>query len=246
MKQKFSGVQLGDNVVGIDQFEQIFDNLSDIYVWIKDAEGRFVLANQLFIEKCGQMDESSVVGKTDFDFFPRDRASHYVQDDLMVLKTGKPIIDRVELAPESEISLNHFVTSKFPLRDSEGRIIGTMGIARDLEKSRDRINPFNEMSSVIKYIHTRYAEQITVEKLAKIASMSVSLFERRFRQVFQVTPRQYIIDIRLTSACKKIINSRENLSYIAHECGFFDHSHFTRSFYKKFGLTPKEYRQLHR
>ncbi len=246
MKQKAYSVKLGDNIVGIDQFEKIFDNLSDIYVWIKDIDGRFVMANQLFIEKCGQIDENSVVGKTDFDFFPRDRASHYVQDDRVVLQTGKPILDRVELAPESEISLNHFVTSKFPLLDIDGNSIGTMGIARDLEKSRNRINPFNEMASVIKYIHTRYSEQIKVEKLAKIASMSVSLFERRFRDLFQISPRQYIIDIRLTSACKKIINSRENLSYIAQECGFYDHSHFTRSFHNKFGITPKEYRDIHR
>jgi AraC-like DNA-binding protein len=233
-------------ISGVEQFEQVFNNLEDIYFWVKNKEGQFVFANQIFIEKCGALNESDILGKTDMDFFPKDRAARYMDDDHRVIESGQAILDRVELAPEGEQSLNHFITSKFPLRNRAGEVIGTIGVARDLMRSKDRVNPFIELSGVIEYIHKNYTEQIAIGELARISGMSISLFERRFKEIFQITPRQYVIDIRLGIACKMMINSRLNIAQIAYECGFYDHSHFTRQFRKKFGISPKDYRRLHR
>jgi len=229
----------------LQQIEQLFEFLPDVFFFVKNQSGEFVMANQVFIEKCGEVDVEAIVGKNDYDFFPKDRADLYVLDDKQVMKTGKPIVNRVELAPERDIILNFFVTSKIPLRNNKGEIIGLAGIARDLGKTKQNLKPFAEMAEVVDYIHQNCTERIEIPKLAKIAAMSMSQFERRFKELFNLTPQQYTIEIRLHKACEKIIATDQTFSQIAHDCGFYDHSHFTRQFVKQFGITPKEYRHRH-
>jgi diguanylate cyclase (GGDEF)-like protein/PAS domain S-box-containing protein len=75
------------------------------------------------------------IGKTDFDFFPKEKSIEYSKDENLVMKNGKPIIDKMEKVIESGKEF-WFSTSKIPWYDRNGNIIGTMGISRDVTKRK--------------------------------------------------------------------------------------------------------------
>ncbi|MEO0796722.1 MAG: AraC family transcriptional regulator [Verrucomicrobiota bacterium] len=223
----------------------LFSALKDVYLFIKDRDGCFIGANALQLEKLGLKSENELIGKTDFDFFPSYMIAHYAQDDAKVMRDGEPILQRVELVANPDGSVSWHVTSKFPLRDRSGDCIGIIGCMRDFVRSDSAWQPYRSMNDVVGYINEHYADSIEIADLAKIAGLSVSQFERRFKSVFQKTPTRFLIQYRLTCASRLLINTNDTLSSIAHEVGFYDHSHFSREFQKLFGTPPGVYRREH-
>ena len=102
-------------------------------VFFKDLEGRFLVVSAGWLEAEGQgrsLDE--IIGKTDFDVFSEPHAAAAFADEQRIIRTGKPMIDKVEREtfhhrPDAWVS-----TTKQPLLDERGEIIGTFGIARDV------------------------------------------------------------------------------------------------------------------
>lgn len=224
----------------------LFSALGDVYFFMKDRDGRFIGGNDLQLEKLGLKSEQELIGKTDSDFFPSYMIAHYAEDDANVIDTGEPILRRVELVANPDGSVSWHVTSKFPLYDQDGRCIGIIGCMRDFDRSDNAWQPYRRMNATVDYISQHYAEPIEVGELAKVASLSLSQFERRFRNVFQQTPARFLIRYRLTRASQILCHSDATLSHIAQEVGFYDHSHFSREFQKLFGIPPGRYRKEHR
>ena len=109
----------------------LIDNLPD-YVFIKDAQSRFLLNNQAHIRALGATRQEEVLGKTDFDCFPAERASQYFADEQALLKSGQTL-NREEIAVDQSTGMTHWVeVTKAPVRDSAGQIVGLVGIARDI------------------------------------------------------------------------------------------------------------------
>jgi PAS domain S-box-containing protein len=109
----------------------LIDYLPDS-IYAKDAEARKILANPANCKRAGCQTEAEVIGKTDFDFFPPDIAAGFFADDQSVLQTGQPIISREEkiVLPNGETRWT--LTTKVPWRDAAGKIIGLVGIGRDI------------------------------------------------------------------------------------------------------------------
>ncbi|QDU40289.1 Signal transduction histidine-protein kinase BarA [Maioricimonas rarisocia] len=118
-----------------DRLRTLIDHLPD-YIFIKDAECRFVTVNKSHIEIFGCASEDEIVGKTDFDFCPPELARIYQEDDLRVLQTGMTLVNREEemVAPSGE--RRWILTTKVPLRDEHDRIMGLVGICRDITKRK--------------------------------------------------------------------------------------------------------------
>lgn len=223
----------------------LFSALNDVYFFMKDRHGHFIGANALQLEKLGLGTEEELIGKSDYDFFPRHMIAHYEKDDAQVMNTGEPILRRVELVTSADGSISWHVTSKYPLYDNSGECVGIIGVMHDLDKSNNAWNPYRRMSAVIDYIGLHFQEPLEMSDLAGVAGLSVSQFERRFRVVFQQTPSRFLIHYRLTHASHMLIDSDETLSTIAQEVGFYDHSHFSREFQKLFDMPPGRYRKEH-
>ena len=226
-----------------EQTQLLFNHLPDVYYFVKDRAGRFVMANDTFIRQCGAGSEAEIIGKTDFDFFPLGRAEVYVQDDTYVMETGESIIDRVELAPDPGNSINWFITCKVPVYSNDGEIIGLAGISRDISRAGLALQPYTEMRVVLEFIRDNYARSIEIKELAALVHLSVSQFERRFRKVFQISPLKHIMNVRIRAASLMLTTTNDTIASIAMDCGFYDHSHFTRNFRKIMGVSPKEYRK---
>ena len=107
---------------------RLIDNLPDA-VYVKDARGRKILANPTDLVHCGGKTEAEVLGKTDFDLYPREVAEIYWADDQQVLR-GKPVIDREEYFLDAAGQKQWVLTTKLPLHDNDGNTTGLVGIGR--------------------------------------------------------------------------------------------------------------------
>ncbi len=223
----------------------LFSALGDVYLFLKDRSGHFIGANEPQLEKLGLASHDELIGKTDFDFFPSYMIAHYAKDDAQVMQTGQPILRRVELVANADGSVSWHVTSKFPLIDRSGQCVGIIGCMRDFDRTDNVLQPYRRMNTVLEHIKSHYSEPLEMVDLAKVANLSISQFERRFRAVFQQTPSRFLIRYRLTRASQILVHSEATLSQIAQEVGFYDHSHFSREFCKLFGQSPGQYRKEH-
>jgi sigma-B regulation protein RsbU (phosphoserine phosphatase) len=100
----------------------------------KDLQGRFTFANQQFCKILGRPLEE-IVGKTDFDFFPRELAEKYQRDDRRVMQTGKPYDTVEEHQPPGRDKI-YVQVVKTPLYEADGAIIGLQGIFWDITQQR--------------------------------------------------------------------------------------------------------------
>jgi two-component system sensor histidine kinase/response regulator len=109
----------------------LMDNLPD-GIYFKDSASRYVRINRALAEACGLNDPADAVGKTDFDFFPEPQARSAYADEQEIIRTGQPIIGKEERAFKSGRPVGWVSTTKMPLRDEEGVIIGTFGVSRHI------------------------------------------------------------------------------------------------------------------
>lgn len=230
---------------GIDglQIVKLFDLMPDVSFFLKDRRGRFVALNRRGCEFCGVRTEREALGKTDRDFFPRRRADEYLRDDRTVMRSGQAIVNRVESGPEAEGSPRLVMTSKIPLRDSRGRIVGLAGFSRLADQVREHSGIIEGFSKVMAYLHGHSQEAIRSRDLSELSGLSVSQFDRTFRKCFGTSPRQYLVRVRVEAACRKLARINQTITSIALETGFHDHAHFTRSFRAVMGLTPSQFRR---
>ncbi len=109
----------------------LIENLPDL-IYAKDKEGRKILANATDVRNAGKQSEAEVLGKTDFDLFPEEIAKGFHEGDQKVIKTGQPVINKEEYFIDSDGNEGWLLTSKIPLKDENGNIIGLLGIGRDI------------------------------------------------------------------------------------------------------------------
>lgn len=227
------------------QLLSLFDLLPDVSFFMKDRKGRFIALNRSGCEYCGVKFSHEAFGKTDRDFFPRARAAEYMADDRSVMKSGRPILNRLEAAPEMEGSPRLVVTNKIPLRDSNGHVIGVAGFSRRVEQVRCAPAAMKKLASAVDHIHRKHAEPITTEELARRAGLSLRQFERTFRKALGTSPRQYILRVRIESACSLLAETDDTIASIAQKCGFYDHAHFTHAFISQINMSPSQFRREH-
>ncbi len=108
----------------------LIDALPDL-VWLKDPEGVYLACNRRFEDFFGAS-EAEIVGKSDHDFVPRDLADAFRARDQAAIALGGPMVNEEEISFASDGHREMLQTVKSPLRDSEGRLVGVLGIARDI------------------------------------------------------------------------------------------------------------------
>jgi PAS domain S-box-containing protein len=105
-------------------------------IYVKDAESRFLLGNPGVARLMGASAPEELVGKRDFDFYPAPLAERYYADERAIITSGQPLINREEPAVDPSGNQHWLLTSKVPLRGSAGRVIGLVGIGRDVTEHK--------------------------------------------------------------------------------------------------------------
>ncbi len=105
-------------------------------IYFKDKESRFLRASDCLIKRFGLKYPHEIIGKTDFHFFGVAHASTAYEDEQDIIRTGEPIIDKEEREVYDDQSVTWASTTKLPLYDAEGDVVGTFGISRDITKKK--------------------------------------------------------------------------------------------------------------
>ena len=147
----------------------LIDNLPD-FIFVKDTESRFVINNVEHLHVLRVSQQSEVVGKTDFDFFPREFAEEYYADEQEVIRSGEALIGREEPVVDQAGNSQWLSTTKVPLRDSSGEIVGLVGMSRDLTERKLAEEEIRHLNDTL--------EKRVVERTAQLAER-----ESRLRQL---------------------------------------------------------------
>ncbi len=109
----------------------LMDSVPDS-IYFKDAQSRFIRNNLAQARRFGLSDTAEVLGKTDFDFFPEEHAREAYADEQAIIQSGEPLVGKEERATGPDGRVRWVSTTKMPLRNQEGCIVGTLGVSRDI------------------------------------------------------------------------------------------------------------------
>jgi PAS domain S-box-containing protein len=116
----------------LELLQTLMDTIPDS-VYFKDGKNKFILVNKAKAHHW-KVEPDEMIGKTDFEFLPHDEAQKAFNDDKHILEKGEPIVDKMEQITGSDGKERLFSVTKVPRRNAEGKIIGTIGISRDVTK----------------------------------------------------------------------------------------------------------------
>lgn len=225
------------------QISALFDCLPDLYFYAKNIHSQFTMANAALCQLFDVENSEDLLGKTDHHFFEKSVADLYICEDQKVF-SGESIVNRQWMVPDQDGQMNWYQSSKLPLRNKNGDIIGLCGLMRDLKKSGKELKPYYDLSEVIEYINKNFHKPIKMKTLADMLDLSVSQLDRKFKDFTGVTPSNYIVKVRLAAVANALRQTKKSISQLAYDNGFYDHSQLSRYFKTHYGMSPSQYRKL--
>jgi len=155
---------------------QTIINIIPDSIYVKDIMGRKTIANPADINFIGAYSNNQeVLGKTDAEIYPTDTANRFIGDDEWVIKNGLPLINKEEYIPRFDGSSRWLLTSKVPLRDLDGKVIGLVGIGRDITDRKNAEEENQRLNSELEQrVLDRTADLQTALKELEAFSYSVS------------------------------------------------------------------------
>ena len=151
-------------------------------IYFKDKDSKFIWNNYMHANQLGVIKPDELVGKSDFDYFPKEFAEKARQVEIEIMKTGKPLINiEEELSFNDDEDVKYYIASKYPLYDRNNEIVGTWGISRDiteikkLELELERSYHKMELLARVDDLSGLYNRRYFYETLEKYAS----LYEKR-------------------------------------------------------------------
>jgi PAS domain S-box-containing protein len=149
------------------------DNVPE-FMYVKDLESRFVIANNAVVQWAGVEKPEDLIGKTDFDFCPRELAAEFFEDEQRVIRTRQPMIDREQTSSiDAMHEVRYSLTTKVPLFDSAGQVTGIAGVGRDITMRRAMEDAARESNRELEEA-TDWANKLALE--AEAANRSKSEF----------------------------------------------------------------------
>lgn len=149
----------------------LIDNVPD-FMYVKDIQGRFMVANVHTARSVGAKSAEDLVGKTDFEFFPPEMARSYHEDEQSLLNSGQPLYNREETSLDETGQKIKILTTKVPLRDGDGKIVGLAGVGRNIT---DRI----QMETALREAEGKFR----------------GIFDNAIMGIFQSTPQGRLLSV---------------------------------------------------
>ena len=143
----------------------LMDTIPD-RIYFKDLESRFVRNNLAQARSLGANTPDDCVGKTDYDYFSAEHADRAFIDEQVIIRTGRPIIGKVEHTTLRDGTRTWVSTTKMPWRDHTGRIIGTFGLTRNITATKEAEEKLVEEHNLLRTIIDHLPSRIFVKDLA--------------------------------------------------------------------------------
>jgi PAS domain S-box-containing protein len=198
----------------------LVDLMPDL-LFVKDREGRMLVSNLAHARLLGLEAAKETVGKSDFDFYPKEAAARYYADEQKMILSGKSLIDHEEPNLDAEGNMTTWsLTTKVPMHDRAGEIIGLAGIARDitdrkqaelglqhlLVSEREQHEHLQNLISQVQEIATRLNDSsVEIRSFAERSAESTEQFATTIKQITEGTAQQ-------TAGVTKAMNTIEQVS----------------------------------
>ena len=226
--------------------EELFEYTPGLLFFVKDRQRRFVYVNQGLSEMFGLGRKAEIIGRYDSEYCDEYVERMFKLDDEKILQEGLTIRNKIELVTTLNGVIKWHITTKTPLWTRDGRVGGLAGVTREFENDQNTLLQHPVLGKVIDHINRHYSRTLSSRELASVAGISISALGRNFKKCFHLTPVQYINRCRVSHACNLLSNTDTPIASIASECGFFDQSHFSRTFQSILHATPGAYRKRYR
>jgi len=222
--------------------ERLFDRSPDVAFFVKDALGRYVAVNDSLVARHGLKSKSQVVGKCPRDICLGDFGRIPTEQDERVLKTGRPLVDHLEMQWHRPNDPVWCLTTKLPIIEPGGSVTGLIGFSRDLRVPVEAHEIPKDFAAALGEFEQSLSAEVTPAWLAYRSKLPPQRLARLIKRLFGLTPSQFITKSRIAAASRMLREQNQSVSDIAHACGFYDHSAFTRAFRSATGMTPSEFR----
>lgn len=237
-----SVTDLGAFTNNIQLIMPLINSMSNITFFIKNTAAEYQLVNDYFLERSGVKNLSEIIGKTSEDVFKCHFGASYKDQDLVVLESKRYILNRLELHNYNNGLMGWCMTTKIPILDVAANAIGIVGISVDLQDDKLVRTELNvRLNKVLDYIGENFGSSISSQHLADIAHLSVSQLNRQFREIFLMTPLQMIQKKRFEHAVH-LLSKDISITEVSLQCGYIDHSAFSRKFKEFTNMTPSEFK----
>jgi hypothetical protein len=185
-------------------FFPLFNHIHDVCFFVKDIEGHILIGDRELLRHFGFNTEDQISGKTDFELHPYNMAVKYREDDLAVIRSGKPMLRIVELFINHMGLPDWYVTDKLPVFSKTDTVIGVMGIIQKYDSARRLGGLDHSLSRILRYIEEHFDESPRITQLASMIDLPVRQFERWFKDYLKLSSQQYIMKTRIFHACEEL------------------------------------------
>ena len=119
-----------------DLLRALLENIPD-RIYFKDVKSRFLRVSSSMARRLGVSDPVEVFGRTDFDFYPKELAQEFFDDEQRIILTGQPLINKLERIVDRDSRESWASVTKVPLYNKSGSVVGIIGISRDVSKLKE-------------------------------------------------------------------------------------------------------------
>ncbi|WP_408589835.1 helix-turn-helix domain-containing protein [Novosphingobium sp.] len=220
----------------LELMEELMACQPDSPFFVKDEGLRYVAANPAMARLCGVKGPAELYGKTAHDLFARPLANRYDMYDRRVLTMRRSMTNVLDFsAAPGRASWLLFTRS--PVIAADGTVIGVAANARRIA-GRGAADPaLQTLTRIVARLRAEFDQPLRLDQLASESNVSRSQLERDFRRVFAMSLRDFLSRTRMEQALE-LLDRGTSVASIAYACGYSDHSSFTRTFRKVFGIAP--------
>ena len=106
------------------------------HIYFKDLDSKFIEFSASMVKLFNAASKEEIIGKSDFDFFDEEHARPAYEDEQEIIKTGEPMMNKIEKEVHKDGRITYASTTKLPLRNESGKIVGTFGISTDISEMK--------------------------------------------------------------------------------------------------------------
>jgi PAS domain S-box-containing protein len=171
----------------------LIDTIPD-YIYAKNTNSQFILVNRASVHYLGAKTAEEVIGKTDFDFFLGEPVERYFADEKVIYQTGQPSIGQEHPIMTESGKMGWFSITKVPFRDSEGKIVGLVGISRDISElkfTEEKLRKQNEYLAALHETTLGLINRLELTDLLEVIIRRASaLMDSTDGFIYQVEPEE--------------------------------------------------------
>ena len=221
--------------------DELFDAVPDTIFFVKDAAGRYVAANRVLAERTGFPTKAALIGRSADEVFPGELGRRIAEQDRAILRSARSLKGELELHLYPDGQEGWCLTWKEPLFDRAHRVVGIVGLSRDVRAANTAPDETAALSRALRFAQANPDGKVS--DLAERAKLSPFQFDQRIRAMFGLSAGQYLTRLRIDRASELLRQGDTTITEIALSCGYADQTAFTRQFRKIVGVSPGVYKR---